>query len=161
MPVNIVSSVFAARLQKDGRSNVVETHVDLVSISHQIGYVSAIGDDLDVNLAAHAQALSDDLAAMEVSNNLNNAMTLGKFANGINTTIYSTNAQNVAALQAAWPTMLAVPAIFVGEYLSTLSDAVLQAVFGWTAQKEQNVRTNFLTPYATIAASIRAATGTS
>lgn len=158
---NIVSSTFTSFVQKDGSKTVHEVHTDLIGLTHDIVYTAAAGDDLNAAMATHANNLGNSLANNEVASNLSNAETLGKNANGINVTIYSTAAQNIAALTAAWPTMLNIQAIFVGEYLSTLSDAVLQSVFGWSPAYEQTVRTNFLTPYATLAASIRTATGTS
>ncbi len=158
---NIVSSTYIAYPQIDGCPTVCETHTDILGLTHRIVYTAGAQDDLNANMALHATNLGNDLATNEINQNLTNAETLGKNAVGLNVTIYSTSAQNIAALQAAWPTMLATPAIFVGEYLAQLSDAVLQQVFGWTPAYEQSVRTNYLTPFATLAASIRAATGTS
>lgn len=151
---NIVSSV----LDVLPGLTVREVHTDLAGVAHQIVYQAKVGDDLTAAMNAHAADLGANLAAQEVADNMNRAMTLGKFAN--NVTIYSTPAQNTAALNAAWPNLLNVQAIFIGEYLNTLSDAVLEAVFGWTPAHTASVRSTFLVPYASMAASIRSATGT-
>ena len=155
---NITSSTFTSVTQADGSKTVHEIHTDILGITHDIVYSAAAADDLTAAMNAHAIDLGVNLAAQEVAENMNRAMTLGKFA--VNVTHYSTAAQNTAALTAAWPTLLNTQAIFIGEYLNTLSDAILQSVFGWTALYEANIRTTYLIPYAAMAANIRSATGT-
>lgn len=155
---NIVSSVLSAAVQSDGRNQVHEVHTDLVGLTHDLSYLANVGADLNANLVLHATNLGNDLANAEIANNLNNAMTLGAGAVGLNKTIYSTAQQNTAALTAIWLSLLNTQAIFVGEYLNTLSDAVLQAVFGWTPAHEATIRSTYLVPYAAMAANIRSAT---
>lgn len=156
---NIVSSTFTAYPQADGRNTVVELHTDIRGIVHQNVYMAGSGDDLNANLVTHATNLGNDLTNNEIAQNLANAETLGKNAVGLNVTIYSTAAQNTSALIQLWPTLTFTQAIFIGEYLSVLSDATLQAVFGWSPAFEQSIRTNYLTPFAALAASLRSAAG--
>jgi hypothetical protein len=156
---NIISSTFTITgIPADGTRIVHEIHIDLDRFAHDIVYTAPAGSDLAAAMADHATSLGADLAAQEVVANMNRAMTLGRFA--ANVTHFSTPAQNTAALTAAWPTLLNVQAIFIGDYLNTLSDAVLQAVFGWAPAYEANIRTVYLVPYAAMADSIRNATGT-
>lgn len=158
MAVNIASSIaVAAQLEIDGRFWVTETHTDIFGLKYNINYLAAAGFDYQSALVDHAQDLSDNLAASEIANNFQLTETLGK--NAAPVTHYSTAAANVAALSAAWHTLLNQQAIFIGEYLNTLSNATLQAVFGWTPTQAAQVRTDYLTPYATLAQSIRAAQG--
>lgn len=156
--VNIVSSSFEVSVQKDGSKTVHERHIDLAGLTYDIVYTAKAADDLVAAMNTHAVNLGSDLATKEVAANMSRAMTLGRFA--VNVTKYSTAAQNVAALTAAWPTLLNVQAIFIGDYLNTLSDAVLQSVFGWAPAYEANIRTTYLIPYAAMADNIRNATGT-
>lgn len=154
---NIVSSTFTAYPQKDGRNTVVELHTDLVGLVHQNVYLAGAGDNLNTNLAANAANIGNNLASQEVANNLAMVASLSMYATPTET--YSTSPQNVAALVAVWQAMSQLAAIFTGEYLNSLSDAILQSVFVWTPTQEANIRATYLQPYATMAASIRAAQG--
>lgn len=151
---NIVSS----RLETFSNSHTVrEIHTDVAGISREIIYTARDGDDPIAVMNSHAVDLGNSLATQEVADNMTRAMALGRFA--VNITKYSTPAQNVAALKAAWPTLLNVQAIFIGDYLNTLPDATLQTVFGWSPAYEANIRSTFLIPYAAMADNIRNAVG--
>jgi hypothetical protein len=154
---NIVSSAYTASAQADGRQQVHEVHTDLVGLTHTVDYLAGAQDNLAANMAVHATNLGNDLANAEVAANFAMVSTQGKNATPV--TIYSTVAQQVANLVALWPTLLNDQAIFVGEYMNTLSLATLESVFGWTPTQAQQASTNYLIPYATLAQSIRTAQG--
>lgn len=154
---NIVTSTLTASVQADGRQQVHEVHTDLIGLTHTVGYLAGAQDNLAANMAAHAVDLGNNLANAEVASNFALVSTLGK--NAVPVTIYSTVAQQVANLVAAWPTLLNTQAIFVGEYMNALTDATLESVFGWTPTQTASARTDYLAPYAAIAASIRTAQG--
>ena len=154
---NIVSSAYTFSTQADGRQQVHEVHTDLVGLTHTVDYLAGAQDNLAANMAIHATNLGNDLQNNEIATNITLLETMGAQAKP--TEVYSTTAQNSAALVAAWPTMSNSAAIFVGEYLNGLSLATLEAVFGWSPTQASAISTTYLQPYAAMAASIRAAQG--
>lgn len=154
---NIVSSAYTASVQHDGRQQVHEVHTDLAGLTHTVDYLAGAQDNLAANMAVHATNLGNDLANAEIAANITLLETQGIQARP--TEIYSTTAQNSAALVVAWPMMLNQQAIFVGEYLNGLSLATLESVFGWSPTQASEVSTTYLIPYAAMAANIRSAQG--
>lgn len=64
--MGIASSTVAAQWDRWVR----EEHVDTTGKRHTITYYSAVGADLQVELAAHATQLAADLAAQEIEEQL-------------------------------------------------------------------------------------------
>jgi hypothetical protein len=154
----ITTSVIAAiNVQKDGRRWVRELHTDLVSLVHERNYLAGALDDLNIALAAYAVQLGIDIGNAEITNNVAQVSTIGSLASP--TFIYSTVAQNVAALRAAYLVATQAQAIMMGDYLSSLTDVQLENAFGLTQIQVTTLRINKLTPAAASAATLRAATG--
>jgi len=151
---NTVATVFA---QKDGRQAVVET----ITLSNGRVEIFAVLLNANDNVSAHAtaagSALLASLAAWEIGSNIADVQT-----NGINASpsfIYSTIAANSAEIRSAYRIATDRQAAFIGEYLNSLSNAVLSAAFGITTGQAATLKTNVLAPQAALAASIRAAAG--
>jgi len=158
MAVSIVSSVIAAAdLQRDGRTWVREHHVDSLGAIYERIYLAAVGFNIAAALAAYPAILLASLTAGEIANNLSQVVTLGSLATV--QFVYSTVAQNVAALRVAYAVATQEQAVMMGDYLNTLSSAQLQAAFGLTAGQVTTLKTNKLTPATTLATSIRTAAG--
>lgn len=154
---NIASSVYTASTQADGRQQVHETHTDLVGVIYTIDYLASAQDNLSTNLAIHATNFGNDLANNEININVSQIELVGSLASP--TFVYSTTAQNLAALRAAYKIATQTQAIMIGDFLSSLTNAQLQSIFSDTLAQINTLRTNFLTPAATNAAAIRAALG--
>lgn len=156
--MSIVSSVLLTEgAQKDGRAWVQETHTDNIGLKYVIRYLAAVGLDTATVLAARAITLADDIANAEIAANVAAVVANGSLA--VLAFNYSTAAQGRTALRAAYLTATRVDAIMIGDFLSTLTDAQLQAAFSMTAGQVTTLRTNKLTPAASAAATIRATTG--
>jgi hypothetical protein len=154
---NIVASALSAAVQADGSHQVREIHTDLAGLTHYIDYLAAVGDDMSANMAVHATNLGNDLQAAEMAANVLQVETVGSLAGP--TFVYSTAAQNLTALRAAYQTASQVQAIMIGDFLSSLTNAQLETIFGDTLGQITTLRANALTPAATNAAAIRAAAG--
>jgi len=154
---NIVSSALTSSVQKDGRSIVHEIHTDLVGLTHDLTYMAEIGANLNAAMAVHATNLGIGLELGEVGANIGGVTTLGSLFTP--TFVYSTVAENVAALRVAYATATQHEAVMIGDYLNSLTSAQLQTAFGLTAAQVTTLKTNKLAPAATLAASIRSATG--
>lgn len=158
MTVTIVSSVITGDgSQVDGRRQISEVHTDSLGVTYLISYLADKNTNTNANLLARPAIILSELSAVEVANNLAIVSTFGVQASPV--TIYSTAAANIAALRAVYQTFTQTQAAFTGEYLSSLSDVILQSVFTMTAQQVTNLRANSLTPMAALAAQIRAAVG--
>jgi hypothetical protein len=156
--MSIISSVIeSTSLQKDGRSWVHEIHTDQVAVKYERNYLANAGVDTAAALAAYATQLSANITAGEIAKNLADVSSNGSLATP--TTVYSTAAQNFAALRAAYQFATQVQAIMIGDYLSTLTDNQLQTAFSLTAGQVTTLRTNKLTQAASAAATIRASAG--
>lgn len=154
----IVSSVIAEiNPQRDGRRWVRELHTDHVARQYVRNYLTTALADIDAALAAYAVQLAADIKAAEIGNNIAQITANGSLAG--TSTVYSTAAENFAALRLAYQTAVRVEAIMMGDFLSSLSNAQLQAAFGFTAGQVTTLRTNKLTPAASLATSIRASAG--
>jgi hypothetical protein len=154
----IVASVIESKLlQKDGRSWVHEAHTDHVANKYMRGYLADAGLDTDAGLAAYAVQLTADLTAAEIAANITSIAAFGSLAT--TTIVQSTLAANFVALRTAYQTATRVDAVMMGDFLSSLTNAQLQAAFGFTAGQVTTLRANKLTPAANLAASIRATVG--
>ena len=154
------SSVVSMSPQIDNRIAVIEQHTDSLGVIHQITYLAPAGTTASqaaTTCANRDASMSAELKAREIAANIAAVSTLG--LNAVLTFIESTPTQNATAVRQVYAAMTQTQAIFTGEYLSTLSDATLQAVFGLSAGQVTTLRTNVLTPAAATAATIRAAAG--
>lgn len=154
---NIVSSSLEAFTQKDGSKTVSEIHTDLVALTHNLVWQATAADDLNVFLAAHATNIGDALDLGEVATNISNILSLGSLA--VPTFVYSSIAENVAALRVAYVTATKSDAVMIGDFLNTLTNGQIAAAFGITTGQAATLRTNKLVPAASLAASIRATVG--
>lgn len=154
---NIASSAFTASAQKDGRSIVSEVHTDLLGLKHDIGYLAAADADLNAALAQHANDLGNNLDQAEVSDNINQVLTLGSLASP--SLRYSTAAENFSALREAYRNSTQTQAVMIGDFLNTLTSQQIQNAFGLTAGQVTTLKTNKLAPAAALAASIRSSAG--
>lgn len=154
--VNITSSSFVVSVQKDGKT-VHEIHTDLVGVVHDFIYTASAVADLVADLATHAFDLGVNLELDEVRANITGVTTLGSLFSP--TFFYSTVAENVAALRAAYLTASSLQAVMMGDFLNSLTNGQLQTAFSLTAGQVTTLRTNKLTPAANLATSIRASTG--
>ena len=154
----IVSSVILADdPQRDGRRRVIELHVDHLGAQYRLSYLAEPAFDAVAGLPASAARIVSDSQAAEIAANIVAITTLGALATV--TLAYSTLGQLRAALRAAYQAATRTEAIFIGDFLSALSDAQLQALFGMTVAQVITLRANKLTPAANAAATIRASSG--
>lgn len=154
----VSSSILSDSPQKDGRRWIVAQFTDQAGQVYTQTYLAPDAQfDIAARLAADATAIGLQLAAGEIAANISAVTTLGSLATP--TFVYSAVAANVAALRAAYQTATQVQAIMMGDFLSSLTSGQLQTAFGLTALQVTTLRTNFLTPAANAAATIRAAVG--
>lgn len=155
---NIVSSsIVFSRTQRDGSLRVREDHIDLNGKHWARLYETPAGTDLSAELAAYAVALGNELRDGEIASNINDIINNGRFA--VPSLSYSNGSQNAAALRLVYQTALRVEAIFMADYLNTLTDNQIANAFNITTQQAQTLRSNKLSPAASLADSIRATTG--
>jgi len=155
---NIVASVIASvSPQADGRRWIREIHTDLVGLQFERTYLAGALDDLNAALSAYAIILGNNLRDAEIAYNVLTIISVGSLASP--TLVYSTAAQNFAALRAAYKDATQVQAVMIGDFLNTLTDAQLQNAFNLTAAQVTSLRTNKLQPAATLAAQVRATAG--
>jgi hypothetical protein len=156
--MSIVSStVTVEHAQIDGRRWARETHTDHLGVQHIFDYLSEVGADTAAILSARAAGLPGQLAAQEISQNIQAVKSLGSLASP--TFQHSTAGANAAALREAYGAMAQQEAIMTGDYLNTLTNGQLAAAFGITTGQAQTLRTNKMAPAAAVAASIRAEAG--
>lgn len=113
------------------------------------------------NLQARLDAMIAAREATRVENEINFNINQ-VLANGSQAVIFvhqSTNAQNLAALRDAYRAATRLEAIMIGDFLSSLTNLVLMNILSMTNAQVNTFRANKLTPAATTAAAIRAATG--
>lgn len=154
---NITSSSLTKSVQKDGRQLVHEIHTDLAGLTHDICYEAEALADLTAAMNAHAIDLGLNLELGEVSANISGVTTLGSLFSP--TFVYSTIAENVAALRLVYAVATQLQAVMIGDFLNTLTSLQLQNAFGLTAGQVTTLKTNKLTPAANLATSIRASAG--
>jgi hypothetical protein len=156
--MSIVSSIIAATdTQKDGRKWIRELHTDQVGVQYVRTYLAGGADDTAAALAAYAVILAANITASEIAANLSAVLTAGSLA--VPTFVYSTQSANLTALRAAYLISTRTEAIMIGDFLSSLTDGQLQTIFAMSAGQVTTLRSNKLTPAATLAASIRSAVG--
>lgn len=154
----VSSSILSDQPQKDGRRWIVAQFIDQIGQAYTQTYLAPnAGFDAVARLAADASAMGPQLTASEVAANIAAVSTIGSLASP--TFVYSTVPVNVAALRAAYQVATQVQAIMMGDFLASLTNGQLQTAFGLTAGQVTTLRTNFLTPAANAAATIRAAVG--
>jgi hypothetical protein len=152
------STIIQDQLQKDGRRDIVERHVDSAGLVYLMRYLAPdVAWNAATVLAARAISLGTSIVTKEIENNINQIVTVGSLAVIVIT--YSTPAANFAALRAAYGAATRHQAIYIADFLSTLTDAQLQAAFGLTAPQVTTLRTSKLTPAVALASSIRASAG--
>lgn len=156
---SIVSSVIVWKLlQADGTSNVRELHTDNLNATYIFDYILDANSDPNVHLAADAITLLTLVPQQEITNNINAVETLGSLATPVFN--YSTVANNIAALRQVYLLSTQTQAIMIGDFLNSLTNAQLETAFNLTLQEVTTLRTNYLSPAATTAVSIRSAMGT-
>lgn len=156
MPI-VSSALIEEGVQVDGRRWVRETHTDQLGASYVVSWLAGAGDLGGSQIAAHAAQLEDQLAAAETLQNMAAVVSDGSLA--VLTFAYSTVAQNRGALRIAYMAATRQEAVMIGDFLSTLTNAQLQALFGLTAGQVTTLRTAKLTPASNAASTIRATTG--
>lgn len=157
MATIVSSTIDDDRPQFDGRRWIIERHVDNASVARIISYLAAQAADANALLAAHAAQLTLKLSDDEIQENIAEVISVGSLATP--SLIYSTAADNFSALRQVYLTATDRQAIMIGDFLSTLTDTQLRNAFNMTLAQVTTLRTNKLTPAATIAAQIRAAMG--
>jgi hypothetical protein len=154
----IVSSVLTTEsAQRDGRHWIEERHTDQVGVVYPIRYLADAGLDTNAVMTARAVQIGNDLATAEANADLERIKANGSLATV--TTVYAALSDVRAALRSAYLTATRTDAIMIGDFLSTLTDAQLQTLFGLTAGQVTTLRSSKLTPAANAATTIRAATG--
>lgn len=154
----IVSSVIVEdRTQVDGRRSVRERHIDQVDAVQFVAYLALAGVDVAAIMAARVALLDAALIANEIDRNMADVSANGSLA--VIRIVHSTVAQNAAALRAFYATATQEQAVMIGDFLSTLTNGQLQTAFSLTAGQVTALRTNKLSPAASLAASLRAAVG--
>lgn len=153
----VSSAIVEDSSQADRRRWIRERHTDQVGIPHEFAYLCAAAFDAAAAMAARVPVINASLIADEVASNLAQVTTLG--ANATLTTVYATRGQTEAAIRSAYATAAQATAVTIGDYLATLTDVRLQALFGMSALQVTTLRTSKLTPAANNATSVRASTG--
>lgn len=153
----VSSSITEDSRQADGRRWIAEQHIDQLGLIYAVRYLVDALFDVAAALAARVTALNASLVSAEIASNISRITTLGSLATV--TLSYSTAAQSVAALRIAYAVSSQTQAVFIGDFLSSLTDAQLQTAFGLTQGQVTTLRTNKLTPAATQASALRAAVG--
>jgi hypothetical protein len=156
MPISS-STTAEVGIQRDGRRWVLEKHVDHLGVEHIRHWLAQAGDDLVAALADYATRLLDALRDTEIARNVSAVMADGRLA--VTTTDYSTAMQGINALRVAYQSATRTEAIFIGDFLGSLTDAQLRNAFDITQGQVTTLRTNKLTPAETAATTIRAASG--
>ena len=109
-------------------------------------------------LTANAAALLESLVASETADRLALIVQSGSLA--VVPALKCAALNDVQdALRAFYAAATRNDAIMVGDYLNSLTDAQLRTLFSMTAAQVTTLRTNKLAPAASLASSIRAATG--
>jgi hypothetical protein len=157
MTLSITGNSVSASLEADGRSIVIETQNVSDGTTITFEYVLAVGDNAQTIANARGSALPAVLAADEVTGNISKVITQGSLASL--TFNWSTVAANAAALRSVYFNATQLQAVMIGDFLSSLTDGQLQAAFGLTAGQVTTLRTNKLTPAATLASNIRGSIG--
>lgn len=151
------STTVSVGAQKDGRRWVQERFVDDQGVAYDRSWLAEAADDLTAARLAYADQLAANFAQAEADRDLDRIKTDGSQA--VVTLVWVTLASLRSALRQAYAVATRQDAIMIGDYLGSLTDNQLQALFGLTAGQVTTLRTNKLTPAASLATSIRAAAG--
>lgn len=143
--------------QADGRRWIHEMHLDQFSSEYSVMYLCPRVWDATAAMLARAAQLYADRVQGEIDANVNAVVTLGSLAEMVFK--YSSAAQNIPALREAYKGATRTEAIFIGDFLNSLTDAQLRNAFNLTQNQVNSLRTNKLGPAATLAANIRSNTG--
>lgn len=152
-------STLISSLERDGnlREVVFTVTDDLGRVHGPRVEFRPIGETVATFLAGQVALIAAALRAYEISQNIAEIVALGELATP--RLLYSTAAQNFAVLREAYQTAARIEAVMMADFLSSLSNAQLQAAFGMTAGQVTTLRTNKLTPAAALADQIRASAG--
>lgn len=154
----IVSSRIAAdHAQRDGRRWVTERHLDNAGAERLVTYLAEAGADTAAPMTARAAQIAVDIAADEIARNVDEIASRGSLA--VLSFIYSTEAENIAAVREAYRTAVDRHALMIADYLSKLSDPQLRSAFGLTQAQAAQLRVNRLGPAGSLVAQIRSAAG--
>lgn len=156
MAISVVSKI--QNVQQNGTTIVTAVMGDSVGPHYNYVFSAPSGYNIDAFLTQLGANLANDLTAWEIYNNLQLVSTLGSQA--VPTFVYSTVAANVAALRVFYASATQMQSVWIGDYLSSLTNVQLENAFGWTLGQVTTLRTNFLTPAASAATTIRASVGT-
>jgi hypothetical protein len=151
-----LSEIIYNNLQVDGRSNVREHHLDSAGNHYYFDYVNDGSINTATRLAADAIAVLVNAAEKEVFSNINAITSIGSLATPV--FVYSTVAQNVAALRIVYALSTRTQAIMIGDFFNTLTATQVQNAFGITAQQYATLQPTLIAA-ATQATAIRAAVG--
>ena len=153
----VSSETVSTSVQRDGRRYVVERHVDHLGVAHERTWLAGAADNLAAALSAYAAILVEVLRQREITSNIADILINGSLATV--TFQHSTAAENRSELLEAYRTATRTEAIFIGDFLNSLTNAQLQAALNMTNAQVNSLRTTKLQPAADAAAIIRAATG--
>lgn len=157
MTVTVQTATGKSYQQQDGRFSVVE----IITLSNgrveQQVFLAQAGEDLAAHLTQTGANLLLVLAQLEISSNLSDVQNNGSLAQP--TFVYSTVAQNAAAVRAAYLVATQTGAAMIGDFVNTLTNVQIASAFGITTGQAGTLRTNVLVPAAALAAQIRAAVG--
>lgn len=109
-------------------------------------------------LLAHATRLLESLVEIELNSALSLIAKDGSLAI-VPPLVYTTVGDVRIALRSFYLSATMLESVMLGDYLNSLADATLRNLFNFTQAQVNNLRTNKLSPAATIAANIRAASG--
>ncbi len=163
MTPTLVSSV----AYRGDRLLVTWFHTDAENTFGSFVMVRPGGEDVTVYINAHAANLVVSLIAAELayakSQILYGRATDGTLQNGRFAIFpplrWATLNDALAEIRAFYAVAIQEEAIFLGDYLSSLSDAVLRNLFNMTQAEVNSLRTNKLTPARTLANNLRASSG--
>jgi len=156
--LSIVNSVTASvNAQADGRRWVHEIHTDHTGATWVRDWLASAVESLPSALSAYAVQLASDLASAEASAWVERIKQDGSTVTV--TLTHSTLAAVRSALRQAYQNATRTEAIMLADFLGTLTDGQLQTLFSMTAGQVTSLRTNRLTPAASLATSIRTAAG--
>ena len=151
------SSYVLGQVQHGGARYVQETHMDIYGKVIVCEYLAPDGADYGAILSARAIALEAAEKSNEIERNISAIMGEGSLAKTVFR--YSTKAENVGPLRDAFRSSNRDVSIMVADYLATLTDAQLRAIFSRTQAEVDTLRANRLIPAIDLANSLRAAEG--
>lgn len=146
MASNITSSSYISTLQADGRSQIHETHIDVLGASHALAYLADAGTDLSANLVSHAAQLSANLAVGEIDANIAQITTNG--ASAALTFNFSTGADLAGVFQPSVIASLTPTQILMAiQFLNAQQPFEAEALFGLTPDQLSKLAS--ITPLST------------